>query len=203
MVDFGAAAHVDYFSITDSYDLLSNREAFFDASDVLPSSHAGALRRALADAAPGQLSDAAQRHDGLAHRHAGRPAPGRRRSMPPRAASLSCTSAPAPADPHRRPVPRSPARPDGIHWDGIETTPRRRVEAWSDAFRGSTSAEPAHVPVRGLRRSRRPASLSGSFVAWTAPSPARSCCATGSTVHLPMPESSELIFITAQRPERK
>jgi alpha-galactosidase len=36
MVDFGSAAHGDYFSITDTYDPLSNRRAFYDASFVLP-----------------------------------------------------------------------------------------------------------------------------------------------------------------------
>ena len=36
MVDFGSAAHADYFSITDAYDPVSNRQAFFDASHVLP-----------------------------------------------------------------------------------------------------------------------------------------------------------------------
>ncbi|HEV2473715.1 MAG TPA: glycoside hydrolase family 36 protein, partial [Chthonomonadales bacterium] len=36
MVDFGSAAHGDYFSITDSYDPLSNRRAFYDASHLLP-----------------------------------------------------------------------------------------------------------------------------------------------------------------------
>jgi Melibiase len=36
MVDFGSAAHGDYFSITDAYDPVSNRRAFFDASHVLP-----------------------------------------------------------------------------------------------------------------------------------------------------------------------
>ncbi len=36
MVDFGSAAHGDYFSITDAYDPLSNRRAFYDASYVLP-----------------------------------------------------------------------------------------------------------------------------------------------------------------------
>jgi hypothetical protein len=36
MVDFGSAAHGDYFSITDTYDPLSNRRAFFDASYFLP-----------------------------------------------------------------------------------------------------------------------------------------------------------------------
>ncbi len=36
MVDFGSAAHGDYFSITDTYDPLANRRAFYDASHVLP-----------------------------------------------------------------------------------------------------------------------------------------------------------------------
>ena len=36
MVDFGSAAHGDYFSIIDSYDPLSNRQAFYDASHLLP-----------------------------------------------------------------------------------------------------------------------------------------------------------------------
>lgn len=36
MVDFGSAAHGDYFSIVDAYDPVSNRQAFYDASHVLP-----------------------------------------------------------------------------------------------------------------------------------------------------------------------
>ena len=36
MVDFGSAAHGDFFSITDTYDPLSNRRAFYDTSHVLP-----------------------------------------------------------------------------------------------------------------------------------------------------------------------
>lgn len=36
MVDFGSAAHGDYFSITDAYDPVTNRRAFYDASFVLP-----------------------------------------------------------------------------------------------------------------------------------------------------------------------
>jgi alpha-galactosidase len=36
MVDFGSAAHGDYFSIIDSYDPLSNRRAFYDASHLFP-----------------------------------------------------------------------------------------------------------------------------------------------------------------------
>jgi len=36
MIDFGSAAHGDYFSITDTYDPLSNRRAFYDTSFTLP-----------------------------------------------------------------------------------------------------------------------------------------------------------------------
>src|SRR3569833_2438408 len=36
MVDFGSAAHGDYISITDTYDPLSNRRAFYDTSYMLP-----------------------------------------------------------------------------------------------------------------------------------------------------------------------
>ncbi len=36
MVDFGTAAHGDYFSITDTYDPLSNRRAFYDTSFAMP-----------------------------------------------------------------------------------------------------------------------------------------------------------------------
>ena len=36
-VDFGSAAHGDYFSIIDSYDPVSNRAAFYDASHLFPS----------------------------------------------------------------------------------------------------------------------------------------------------------------------
>jgi len=36
MVDFGSAARGDYFSITDTYDPLSNRRAFYDTSYMLP-----------------------------------------------------------------------------------------------------------------------------------------------------------------------
>jgi alpha-galactosidase len=36
MIDFGSAAHGDYFSLTNAYDPLSNRRAFYDATYILP-----------------------------------------------------------------------------------------------------------------------------------------------------------------------
>jgi alpha-galactosidase len=71
MVDFGSAAHGDYFSITDTYDPLSNRRAFYDASYVLPAGNAGELCGEMAHAQAGKLSlHAAQRNDGMDDDHA-------------------------------------------------------------------------------------------------------------------------------------
>ena len=50
MVDFGSASHGDYFSITDTYDPLSNRRAFYDTSHVLPAAMLESLCRKMADA---------------------------------------------------------------------------------------------------------------------------------------------------------
>jgi len=70
MVDFGSAAHGDYFSITDTYDPLSNRRAFYDTSYLLPAGDAGKLCGEVACAADGDLPlHVAQAHDGLAHHH--------------------------------------------------------------------------------------------------------------------------------------
>ena len=51
MVDFGSAAHGDYFSITDTYDPLSNRRAFYDTSHVLPAAMLESLCGEVAHAA--------------------------------------------------------------------------------------------------------------------------------------------------------
>ena len=72
MVDFGSAAHGDYFSITDTYDPLSNRRAFYDASHLLPA----AMLESYVEKWPAPRIEnfrlhAAQRHDGLDLHHAG------------------------------------------------------------------------------------------------------------------------------------
>ena len=86
MVDFGSAAHGDYFSITDTYDPLSNRRAFYDASFVLPPAMLESLRGEMAHAEPREFPlHAAQRHDGLADGDAGHEQSGPTSSMRPRA----------------------------------------------------------------------------------------------------------------------
>ena len=56
MVDFGSAAHGDYFSITDTYDPLSNRRAFYDTSYMLAPGDAGELRGEMAGTAIWRIS---------------------------------------------------------------------------------------------------------------------------------------------------
>ncbi len=72
MVDFGSAAHGDYFSITDTYDPLSNRRAFYDASYVLPPAMLESLCGEVAGGAHREFSlHAAQRHAWLVLADAG------------------------------------------------------------------------------------------------------------------------------------
>ena len=85
------AAHGDYFSITDTYDPLSNRRAFYDTSYLLPA----AMLESYVEKWPAPQTGkfplhAAQRHDGLGHPDAGHPR-GRPNSMKRRSRPSRCT----------------------------------------------------------------------------------------------------------------
>ena len=72
MVDFGSASHGDYFSITDSYDPLSNRKAFYDASHLLPAAMLESLRDGSAHTEDRKFPrDVTQRNDGMGKHNAG------------------------------------------------------------------------------------------------------------------------------------
>jgi hypothetical protein len=70
MVDFRGAAHGDYFSISDAYDPLSNRRAFFDASYLLPPAMLEIYVQKWPTANLDNFRYVAKRHDGLVHDHA-------------------------------------------------------------------------------------------------------------------------------------
>ncbi len=144
MVDFGSAAHGDYFSITDTYDPLSNRRAFYDASYVLPpamlesyvaawptprienfryllrSGMLGWFSLMLDTSHWGALQRADARVQFALYKSALRPLI--------RAADLYHVS----------------QRPDGVHWDGIEFYSARLGRGVLYAFRGSAPGQPAH-----------------------------------------------------------
>jgi hypothetical protein len=195
MVDFGSAAHGDYFSATDTYDPLANRRAFYDASYVLPpamlESYVASypaprlenFRYMLRSGMLGWFSlmlDAGQW------------------TAPQRAAARQEFAL---YKSKLRPLIRSAdlyhvaQRPDGVHWDGMEYYSERLRRGVLYAFRGSATATPLHrFRLQGLNRNRRyrlsfqdnpdaNRQLSGAAL-----------IQTGVDVRLPLPLSSDLIF---------
>jgi hypothetical protein len=151
MVDFGTAAHVDYFSITDTYDPLSNRRAFYDASFALPPAmlesyvaewphrDIGEFRTMLRSGMMGWLTVMQDTTRWSAEEHAAA-----RREF----AFYKKVLRPLIAGGDEYHVS---ARPDGRRWDGIEFwSPVSGLGALY-AFRGS-AGEPQHsFRLRGLR----------------------------------------------------
>jgi hypothetical protein len=196
MVDFGSAAHGDYFSVTDSYDPLSNRRAFFDASHVLPPAMLESyvadwptprvenLRYLLRSGMLGWFSlmldtrrwTAAQRADA-------------RVQFALYASAL-------------RPLIRSAdlyhlsERPDGVHWDGFEYVSPAMHRGVLYAFRGSAPDEPAHrFRLAGLDTGARYALIfQDRGPDSRREESGRALMRQGVEVALPIPLSSELVF---------
>ncbi len=196
MVDFGSAAHGDYFSITDTYDPLSNRRAFYDTSHVLPAAmlesyvekwpvpHIENFRYMLRSGMMGWFTIMLDTNAWSPEQHA---------------------AAKEEIDLYKkelRPLIRDAnlyhisARPDGVHWDGIEYWDRNRKRGVLYAFRGSTEAENSHTfPLRGLDLSAR---YRLRFHDHTSPDRTASgeeLMQVGLSVNLNLPNSSDLIFI--------
>jgi Melibiase/Glycosyl hydrolase family 36 C-terminal domain len=198
MVDFGSAAHGDYFSITDSYDPLSNRRAFFDASHVLPPAmlesyverwptpSAGNFRYMLRSGMMGWFTLMLDSSRWTAEQHTAAHAEFAlyKSALRPliRAADLY----------------HAGVRPDGVHWDGIEYFSPPMGQGVLFAFRGNGPDEVAHrFPLRGLDPAGR------YRVRFNDRGPAadyigsgRDLLRDGVQVRLPEPLTSELVFIT-------
>ncbi|HEX3397291.1 MAG TPA: alpha-galactosidase [Steroidobacteraceae bacterium] len=195
MVDFGSAAHGDYFSMTDTYDPLSNRRAFYDASFVLPPAMLEAyvqdypaprmenFRYVLRSGMQGWFSLMLDANRWTAEQHAAA-----QREFAIYKSRL-------------RPLIReadlyhvSP-RPDGVHWDGIEYYSPKLKRGVLYAFRGSTRDESTH-PFRllGLDPGRR---YRLAFLDQAAANMERSgdsLMKAGIDVKLALPLSSDLVF---------
>ena len=196
MVDFGSAAHGDYFSITDTYDPLSNRRAFYDASHLLPpamleayvekwpaprienfrymlrSGMLGWLTIMLDTTAWSELEHAAAKAEIKLYKEQLRPLI--------RDADLY----------HIAP------RPDGVHWDGIEYFNPRRDKGVLYAFRGSDPGDNKNVfKLRGLTpaKSYRLHFQDGSAPDRTATG--QDLQDPGLALALPILNSSELVLI--------
>lgn len=197
MVDFGSAAHGDYFSITDSYDPLSNRRAFYDASHVLPAAMLETyverwptprienFRSMLRSGMMGWLTVMQNTTAWTPEQH--------------NAAKAEI----ALYKQQLRPLIRDAdlyhisARADGIHWDGIEYFNPQAKHGVVYAFRGSAVDETQHrFTLRGLLPN---AHYRLSFHDHTSPdrtATGAELLHAGLLVNLPIPTSSELIFFT-------
>jgi len=196
MVDFGSAAHGDYFSITDTYDPLSNRRAFYDTSYMLPA----AMLESYVEKWP------VPRPENFLYML--------RSGMMGWLTIMTDTTAWTPEQ-HKisaeefelykqqlRPLIRDAslyhvsARPDGVHWDGIQYWDWSRGKGVVFAFRGTIPNEDHHAYVlHGLEAARL---YKLHFQDGSAPDRTAEgslLMDQGLEVHLANPLSSELVFI--------
>jgi alpha-galactosidase len=197
MIDFGSAAHGDYFSITDSYDPLSNRRAFYDTSFVLPAAMLETyeqkwptphLENFLYELRSGMMGWFTVMQDTSAwtteqHAVARKAIRFYKENLRPliRQAQLFHIS----------------ARPDGVHWDGMEYWDPAQKRGIVFAFRGSGNNESEHHFVLAGLDPHQHYHL--YFEDGSSPDielTGRRLMSTGLTVVLPQPLSSELISVT-------
>ena len=196
MVDFGSAAHGDYFSITDIYDPLSNRRAFYDTSYALPP----AMLESYVEKGPAPKLEnflymlrsgmmgwmtlmldtttwTREQHDAA------------RRAIALYKEKL-------------RPLIRDgnlyhvSDRPDGVHWDGIEYFDPGRKRGVVFAFRGSGAEELTHLFVlKGLDSSKRYRLHFEDGSTADIKMTGADLSSSGLNVALSKPYSSELVFL--------
>jgi alpha-galactosidase len=196
MVDFGSAAHGDYFSITDTYDPLSNRRAFFDTSYMLPA----AMLESYVEKWP------VPRPENFLYML--------RSGMMGWLTIMTDTTAWT-AEQHEmarlefelfkqqlRPLIRDAqlyhvsARPDGVHWDGMEYWDPTRRKGVVYAFRGKVSDEDHHTFVlHGLNPASTYTLHFQDGTAADVSMKGNRLMDRGLQVHLEHPLSSELVFI--------
>jgi alpha-galactosidase len=196
MVDFGSAAHGDYFSITDTYDPLSNRRAFYDTSYAMPAAMLESyvekwpsprlenFRYMLRSGMMGWTTIMLDTTTWSTEQH----------EVAKRAFALYKQEL--------RPLIRdaqlyhvSP-RPDGIHWDGMEYWDPTRKKGVIFAFRGTIQDEPEHRFVLSGLNARSHYRL--HFEDGSAPDREASgseLLESGLAVHLNGPLSSELVLV--------
>ncbi len=196
MVDFGSAAHGDYFSITDTYDPLSNRRAFYDTSFTLPPAMLEAyverwptprienFRYMLRSGMMGWLSIMIDTTAWGAEQHA----------VAKEEIELYKSQL--------RPLIRDAdlyhvsERPDGIHWDGMEYFDPRTRRGAIFAFRGSIPTQDDHTfQLQGLNPDARYQLRFHDHSAVDQTVDGHTLMTTGLRVHLPHPQSSEIMFL--------
>ena len=199
MVDFGSAAHGDYFSITDTYDPLSNRRAFYDTSHVLPAAMLESyvekwptprienFRYMLRSGMMGWFTIMLDPHAWSAEQHA---------------------EAKQEIDLYKkqlRPLIRDANlyhishRPDGIHWDAMEYWDPDRQKGVVYVFRGTIEQENSHsFLLQGLDAGTKYRLVYHDHTSPDRTSTGRDLMDSGLNVALRLQNSSELVFIEKQ-----
>jgi alpha-galactosidase len=197
MVDFGSAAHGDYFSITDHYDPLSNRRAFFDASYLLPP----AMLESYVEKWPvpqpenflymlrsGMMGWFTLMLDTTAW------TPEQHETAKVEIALYKRELRPLIRDAHLYHVSE---RPDGVHWDGIEYWDAARGKGVVFAFRGSGPGDTEHrFVLAGLDAGKRYRLHFEGGGAADRDATGGELMSRGLDVHLDHPLSSELVFLS-------
>jgi alpha-galactosidase len=199
MVDFGSAAHGDYFSITDSYDPLSNRRAFYDTSHLLPAAMLESyvekwptprienFRYMLRSGMMGWLTIMIDTNNWTAEQHA---------EAKREIALYKQTLRPLIRDADLYHVSR---RPDGVHWDGIEYWNPDSKRGALYAFRGTSPQEKTHwFRLQGLDQARN---YHLHFHDGSGPDRSASgqeLMNKGVKITLPLPLSSEIVLLEPQ-----
>lgn len=196
MVDFGTAAHGDYFSITDTYDPLSNRRAFYDASHVLPAAMLESyvekwptprienFRYVLRSGMMGWLTIMMDTNAWSPEQHteARKEIELYKKELRPliRDAELYHIS----------------PRPDGVHWDGVEYWDPNRQRGVVYAFRATLPGESIHtIVLKGLKESGQYLVSFHDHTSADRKLTGRELMERGLKVSLPVENSSELVFI--------
>jgi hypothetical protein len=202
MVDFGSAAHGDYFSITDTYDPLSNRRAFYDASFVLPTAM---LEAYVEDWPEGAKNPSIENFRYML------------RSGMMGWLSIMIDTTKWDTDHHKvakeeiemyksqlRPLIRDAdlyhisQRPDGVNWDGVEYFDPKTGRGALYAFRGSTSTEVKHrFVLRGVDAASRYRISFHDHSSADTIIDGDKLLTSGLVVQLPVSCSSEIIFLEA------
>jgi len=195
MVDFGSAAHGDYFSITDTYDPLSNRRAFYDTSHVLPAAMLESyvekwpvpqienFRYMLRSGMMGWFTIMLDTNAWTTEQH---------EAAKQEVALYKKELRPLIRDANLYHV--SP-RPDGIHWDGIEYWDSEHRKGVLYAFRGKGEEKSHWFRLKELQQNR-PYRL--RFQDHSSPdrlARGKELMERGLKVTLEWPNSSELVFL--------
>jgi hypothetical protein len=200
MVDFGSASHGDYFSITDTYDPLSNRRAFYDASQVLPPAmledyvekwptpRLENFRYMLRSGMMGWLTVMQDTNAWSLEQHS--------------AAKQEFALYKDKLRPFIRDADlyHISERPDGVRWDGMEYYDVQHARALVYAFRGSAPDDKEHTfQLHGLEPGRQYRIHFQDGSAADRTESGADLLSKGISVALMVPNSSELIFIEAIR----